>query len=179
MIRFGRFFPKFTGRGPGQDSAVAHACVRTPRSTAAERAAAETPRPIRGVRCTRPSGPRSRPAPGFRYEYSSMAILLTAEVARRISGADPRTETTYIVRTTLPCRAGHQHPRSLSTYVVAGISFIMPPSGSCRRRSQVDTSFGESTRFLRGQNGIIRGPPARPPARRRAEDSPPTVCPTL
>ncbi len=49
------------------------------------------------------------------------------------------------------CRAGRQHPRNLDTYAAAGISFIMPPSGSCRRRSRVDTSFGESRSFFAGR----------------------------
>ncbi len=107
-------------------------------------------RPARSTHPARLSGPHSR-LRGLPVRVLDHGHPVVAEVARRISTADPRTETTYDVRTTSPCRAGHQHPRSLETYADSGIILIMPPSGLCPRRSQVDTSFGDSRGFVAGR----------------------------
>ena len=71
----------------GDDAALADARIRTSRSIARKRCTAKETRPALGV-CRTRHPHAAQFAPGSRYQYSSMAILLAARVAELISGTD-------------------------------------------------------------------------------------------
>ena len=88
--RVKKFLPAFTGDGRDAvtDPPPADARLRPARSAGQEQRAAQAARAAEGVRRRRRFGTRLDFAPGTRYQYSSMGILLAARIAELISGSD-------------------------------------------------------------------------------------------